>query len=56
MIPAILDWDPDDEDVPLPFSKMSAGEKAAYWSYVVCAFLCALTFVCLLYITIRVIQ
>ena len=35
---------------------MSTGLKFMYWSYVVCAVLCALTFVILLYITIRVIH
>ena len=50
--PLILDID---QDVPQSFSEMNGGEKFAYWSYVVSAILCAVTFVCLLYITIRVI-
>ena len=51
--PITLEIDSDD---PVPFSEMDGGQKFAYWSYVVCAILCALTFVCLLYITFRVIQ
>ena len=53
MNPITLEIDSDD---PVPFSEMDGGQKFAYWSYVVCAILCALTFVCLLYVTVRVIK
>ena len=52
----MLDADrPIDQNDPLTFSEMNDGQKFAYWSYVSCAVLCAMTFVCLLYITIKVI-
>lgn len=39
-----------------PFSEMSAGDKFSYWSSIFLAVLYAVTFVCLLYIVVRVIK
>ena len=45
-----------DEDGVIPFGKMTGGQKFAYWSYVLAAILCAVTFICLLYVTVRVVK